>query len=68
MENFSEEFASIEEKYKATLINGIFIFAIMWSFGASVDTVSKKSFDQGFKRIIVGDITQGKKRKNVSIP
>jgi dynein heavy chain, axonemal len=66
--NFPEEFGTIEEKYKVSLVNGIFIFAVMWSFGVSVDTASKKTFDLGFKRIIVGDVTQGKKKKNLSFP
>lgn len=50
------------------MINGIFIFSVIWSFGAAVDTPSRKIFDQALKRIMNGDITQGKKRKNVSFP
>lgn len=50
------------------MINGIFIFSVIWSFGAAVDTPSRKIFDQALKRIMNGDITQGKKKKNVSFP
>jgi hypothetical protein len=46
----------------------MFIYAIVWSFGLSVDTPSRKMFDQAFKRLLVGDITSAKKRKNVSFP
>lgn len=44
------------------------MFAAVWSFGAAVDTSSRKPFDQSLKKIMVGDITQGKKRKYLSFP
>ena len=50
------------------MTNGIFIFAVVWSFGVSVDTSSRKPFDTAFKRFITGDITAGKKKKNISMP
>jgi len=68
VENFYEEWLVVEEKYKLNLLNGLFIFAIVWSFGACVDTSSRKLFDQSFKKLITGDITQGKKKKTISFP
>jgi hypothetical protein len=50
------------------LISGMFIYAVVWSFGVAVDTPSRKVFDQSFKRIIVGDITVAKKKKTASFP
>ena len=58
----------MEEKHLATLTNSIFMFSVMWSFGASVDTASRKPFDVSFKKLMVGDILSGKRRKNVSYP
>jgi len=49
-------------------MNGIFIFAVVWSFGAAVDTDSRRPFDISFKRLINGDPSQSKKRKNISYP
>jgi hypothetical protein len=63
-----EEYAVMEEKYKSSLISGIFIYAVVWSFGVVVDTPSRKLFDHTFKRIIVGDITVAKKKKTTSFP
>jgi len=68
MVNFPDEYAAIEDKYKVALISGIFISSVVWSFGVSVDTSSRKIFDQTFKKIIVGDITTTKKKKQVSFP
>jgi dynein heavy chain, axonemal len=68
IENSPEEFATFEEKFKLTLVNGIFMFAVIWSFGAALDTQSRKPFDQAFKKLMIGDITQIKKKKNVSFP
>ena len=49
-------------------MSSIFIYSIIWSFGVSVDTNSKKTFDNSFKKIIIGDITAGKKKKHISFP
>jgi hypothetical protein len=50
------------------MVSGMFIYSVVWSFGLSVDTASRKIFDQTFKKLIVGDITTTKKRKNISYP
>ncbi len=50
------------------LISGMVIYSIVWSFGLSVDTSSRKMFDQAFKKVIIGDITVTKKKKNVNFP
>ena len=50
------------------MMNSIFIYAVIWSFEVSVDTTSRKMFDQAFKKIVIGDITSAKKRKNVTFP
>ena len=50
------------------LIGGICLYAITWSFGVSVDTTSKKLFDQTLKRTLTGDITSLKKKKTVPFP
>ena len=44
------------------------MFAVIWSFGVSVDTPSRKPFDMAFKKVLMGDLTAGKKKKNISIP
>lgn len=46
----------------------MFIYGVIWSFGVSVDTISRKQFDLSFKKIIVGDITTIKKKKTPSFP
>lgn len=51
-----------------TMLTGMFIYAVVWSFGLSVDTPSRKLFDQTFKKLLIGDITSTKKKKNVSFP
>lgn len=50
------------------MVTGMFIYSVVWSFGLSVDTVSRKIFDQTFKKVMIGDITATKKRKHVSFP
>jgi len=67
-EQMPEEYAAIEDKYKIALISGIFIYAIVWSFGVAVDTTSRKLFDQSLKKIVIGDITTAKKKKTLSFP
>lgn len=44
------------------------MFAVVWSFGVSVDTPSRKPFDMAFRKVLLGDISSGKKKKNISIP
>ena len=46
----------------------MFIYSVVWSFGVSVDTSSRKGFDQAFKKVLSGDLTGGKKKKNISFP
>ncbi len=46
----------------------MFIYSVVWSFGISVDTSSRKPFDQAFKKILIGDQTANKKKKAISFP
>lgn len=67
-DNKQEEYLAFEDKFKSMLISGMVIYSLVWSFGLSVDTSSRKMFDQAFKKVIMGDITANKKKKNVSFP
>ncbi len=48
------------------MLSGIFIYCITWSFGVSVDTTSRKIFDQLFKKIFAENLQ--KKKKIISYP
>lgn len=68
IENNAEDWATFEEKYRGSLMAGVFVWSVVWSYGVAVDSASRKQFDNGFKKVLAGDITSGKKKKNVSFP
>lgn len=56
------------EKNLFGLVSSIFGFACIWSFGACLDTNSRKIFDATFKRTILSEIVMTNKKKKVGFP
>ena len=56
------------EKSFFSLISSICTFSLVWSFGACLDTVSRKPFDISIKRIITGEILMSNKKRKVGYP
>jgi hypothetical protein len=48
---------------RTSVIEGKFIFSLVWSFGASADTPSRKKIEQEIKKVLSGDIKMEKYEK-----
>ncbi len=58
-----------DPKNRTTVIEGKFIFALIWSLGASADTQSRKKIEQEIKRVLSGDIKIEKyEKRKLSYP
>ncbi|CAD8159976.1 unnamed protein product [Paramecium pentaurelia] len=65
-----EQLKALDSKIRQGLIQQLFVFALIWSFGASVSTDFRKPFDQFMKRLCGGDIhtKSDAPKKKVAIP
>lgn len=43
-------------KNRTAVIEGKFVFSLVWSFGASADSLSRKKIEHEIKRMLSGDI------------
>jgi len=54
---------------RTSIIEGKFIFCLVWSFGASADTQSRKKIEQEIKKVLSGEIKIDKyEKKKLSYP
>ena len=54
---------------RTSVIEGKFIFSLVWSFGASADTPSRKKIEQEIKKVLSGDIKMEKyEKRKLSYP
>jgi len=53
-EEYYKTFSDV--KNRTAIIEGKFIFALIWSFGATANTNSRKKFETEVKRLLSGDI------------
>jgi hypothetical protein len=51
-----EFYDRIEISQRLDIIDGLFIFSLYWSLGASVITKDRKTFDIFVRKLIAGDI------------
>ena len=65
-EEFSELFGS--EKIVFAMIGSICTFSFIWSFGACLETQSRKPFDSFLKRIIMSEIIMINKKRKLGNP
>lgn len=56
------------EKNTFGLVSSLFAFSFLWSFGAVVDTNSRKVFDSVLKKTILAEIVMTNKKKKVGYP
>lgn len=68
METESGRESICNEKNLFGIISSVFGFACLWSFGAAVDTNSRKAFDVALKRTILSEIVMNNKKKKVGFP
>ena len=65
-EDSAEFFSS--DKHSFGLVSSLFVFSAVWSFGSSVDTTSRKSFDAALKRIVLAEVIMNNKKRKVGYP
>jgi len=66
----AEFFENTEEKDRVKIIDCYFLFALIWSVGASVISSQRRNFDIFLRRLLNGDLQEVKKVKKIvpSIP
>lgn len=58
----------LNEKNSFALVSSLFSFSCVWSFGASIDSNSRKIFDSTFKKTVIAEIILTNKKKKVGYP
>ena len=55
----SEEFSGLytDPKSRMPIIDGKFVFSLVWSLGASADTNSRKKIEAEMKKVLSGNVT-----------
>jgi len=58
-----------DSKSRYAIVEGKFVFSLVWSFGASADTANRKKIETEIKKILSGSIpVEGYDKKRVSFP
>lgn len=54
--NDEKLYNSIDAKNRTSIIDNFFIFSLIWSIGASLKYVSRKTFDNYLRKLLEGDV------------